>query len=311
MPSKLKAHIKPHFMVTRYRRQNQRSYKSKTILGQLYDAVKEVDFVPIVHLPFDKRLLSACPRLTAEMRNQVLEMKAEYDASMRRIMAQHGIATEFEVWTAFVLGHNGLTNDYMFPQELGRIVASLRERFQEAVFEKCGGRDFSLIAPFVAAMYAVTAEETEDTIQQLRMARLSVTAEALSDTDIQGGMKIEAKDLPLLSFPWLFHRELGMIANGERLGQSDTIEAEASSVPEIAFAGADPSNIVTVAQTLGNVETSEGVTHKGEVLKLFEHPSSSGRDEEDEIGSLGGEDHDMSDNWLDAFTDTSHQSTLR
>lgn len=193
----------PHFM----EKKGAYTYKSGRILGQLYDAVKRIDFVPSLEMPFDKRILDSPIKVSDEMIRCARELKDEYDAAMRRIMAQHEIKTEFEVWTTFVLSHSNTSKDYKFHEEIGAISAYLREGFRKQCYDKVGGRDFQQLAPLAAAMYRVTHEEMTLALEKYRKN---------NPKDEKSFHKPTPKmaELPLISFPWLLPHILGKIALG-------------------------------------------------------------------------------------------------
>ncbi|KAJ5538290.1 hypothetical protein N7494_007769 [Penicillium frequentans] len=200
----------PHFMEKKHKRPEQ-IYHSIKILGQIYDAVETKDFTPTLNLPFDARILD-CGLVPAS--EQYLEfaadLKVNYDTAVRRIMAQYDIKTEFEVWSTFVMSHNCLCRDYKIHEDLGRVAGSLREGFRQTCYEKVGGRTFEESAPLVVALYRVTHEEMTYALQ----AQANPVLNDYDDTDelgSEGGAKIQ---LPLISFPWIFHEFLGKIAMG-------------------------------------------------------------------------------------------------
>ncbi|KAF2090058.1 RdRP-domain-containing protein, partial [Saccharata proteae CBS 121410] len=177
-----------------------RYYHSNKVLGQLYDQVKQESFKPLYDAQFDSRILNAF-ELDEKILNKAQELKASYDEAIRRIMAQHGIRSEFEVWSTFVLEHNAEAKEYGFAELIGQVSLALKQRFQAQVYEYAGGKDFKLIAPFVAAMYTVTAREMG-----------AALAESSQPTD--GTARNFDPSLPLMSFPWIFQNELGRIAIG-------------------------------------------------------------------------------------------------
>ncbi|KAF2867202.1 RNA dependent RNA polymerase-domain-containing protein [Massariosphaeria phaeospora] len=196
----------PHFMENKYR-QEHHIYKSKKILGMLYDQVQLVDFKPQYENAFDHRILGAF-ELDEKILGAAAELKSSYDAAIRRLMAKHEIRTEFEAWSVFVLSHNQETRDYSFAEEFGNTVGILKSQFREtcvAAAGACGPSDSAKMGPFVAAMYAVTARETQEALDECRT------------TKMVGGQsvpvrKMEPEEMPLMSFPWLFVNELGKIA---------------------------------------------------------------------------------------------------
>ncbi|KAK2834856.1 hypothetical protein FQN49_006848, partial [Arthroderma sp. PD_2] len=148
----------PHFMEKKYK-PKEAQYQSKKILGQLYDIVERVDFRPKLEAPFDDRILNCDIAVSDDTLRIAKKLKVIYDADIRRIMAQHEIKTEFEVWSTFVLGHANMSKDYKFHEELGQISSALRARYLEMCHDEAGGRDFQHLAPLAIAMYRVTAEE--------------------------------------------------------------------------------------------------------------------------------------------------------
>ena len=256
MHRNLKPRQYPHFLENRNRRPEQ-IRKSNTVLGKLFDMVKYQDFNPLIDEPFDDRILTAFD-LDAEILRRATSIKEEYDAAVRRIMAQHEISTEFEIWTTFVLRHAKQSNDYKFHEEMRRISDTLKERFTTACEEEAGGRDYDTVAPFVAAMYTVTAYQVSDEIFNF-LQRNQDVPEPLRH--------MQPSEIPLMSFPWLFQKELGKIARGKRAANiSQGIKAlqgasrrRQHNVDEVAQPGQD------------DLLTSEGVTHRGDLLELFQN----------------------------------------
>jgi len=197
-------------MEKRYKRKEQ-IYHSKKILGQLYDRVKLVQFVPSLDMPFDCRILN-CSLLpfSEQFMEFARELKKEYDSDMRRVMAQYEIKTEFEVWSTFVLNHGNAYKDYKLHEDLGRIMDILRSGFRQKCYDKVGGRMFDTLAPLVVAMYRITQEEVEATLE-LRQAELFLNPDPLDDND---NLNTSADSPPLISFPWMFSDFLGKIALG-------------------------------------------------------------------------------------------------
>ena len=252
MTRDLRPRMWPHFM----EKQKDRTYQSKKVLGQLYDQVERADFAPSYREAFDERILNAY-ELDDSLLKNATEIKELYDAAVRRIMAQHDIATEFEVWSTFVLEHNQESKSYKFGEEIGNIARALKDRFQNMCFQKAGGKDFAQIGPFAAAMYTITARQV-----------ISAVAALYSDQ-----MTPDPKKMPLMSFPWLFVKELGKIALGRFLSTCFSVDEEKTVkkvpkqspfIPKNGIAGPD------------DIETAQGTTHRGDLLELFEDtPSGS------------------------------------
>lgn len=215
----------PHFMEKKHKPAEQ-IYKSESILGQLYDMVKVIDFSPDFDTLFDSRILTAY-NPGEDILREASELKEEYDAAIKRIMAQHDIRTEFEVWSTFCLSHNFDKKDWTFAEELGRVVSAVKERFRAICVQKAGGWNFEALAPFVAAMYKVTAEQVRTAVEACEEAEVDGEDEdnplaakknkADDEDEDEDDSPLPTKNksaMPFMSFPWIFDRELGKIANG-------------------------------------------------------------------------------------------------
>ncbi|KAG0650209.1 RNA-dependent RNA polymerase 1 [Hyphodiscus hymeniophilus] len=205
MPKRLRMSRWPHFMEKKYKPM----YHSDKILGQLYDKVQTVDFVPQWEQPFDKRILRAYKLDNATLK-AARQVKSEYDMSMRRLMAQQEIKTEFEVWSTFVLSKPRVGSDYKVQETMAIYSDALKEQYRTACMQRAGcaeGKDFSKLGPFVAAMYKVTKEELDIALAECRTMKII-------GGRMQPKRKMEQKYMPLISFPWLFEKELGRIATG-------------------------------------------------------------------------------------------------
>ena len=196
----------PHWMEKRPKI----SYRSTKILGQLYDMVERVDFKPEYDTPFDERILHRFD-LSNELLDSVAGMKLRYDAAVKRIMAQHAIATEFEVWSTFVMSHSQQGSDFKYHEVIGQLSTALKETFRTECHELAGGRDFEFIGPIVAAMYKVTSDEVLRAIDERRQASNRQTESLTSETPEGSGM-------PMISFPWLFSNRVRQICNRRRKG---------------------------------------------------------------------------------------------
>jgi hypothetical protein len=258
MPKHLKPRKWPHFMEKKYKPKEQ-IYISNKILGQLYNQVETVDFMPHYEAPFDRRILNAYS-LDPSLLGTARQIKTEYDTAVRRIMAQQEIKTEFEVWTTFVLSRPRVGSDYKVQEDMAHITGSLKDRFKQVCVEKAGSADFDKLGPFVAAMYQVTWEELEIALHECRTI-ITVGGREVPQR------KMESRYMPLISFPWLFYHVLGRIATG-----IDNRRAyEALGLPLLQLTR-EPNSIsggATLPGFIDFIETAEGVTHRGEVLDLF------------------------------------------
>ncbi|TID17510.1 RdRP-domain-containing protein [Venturia nashicola] len=253
MPQDLRPKTWPHFMEKKHAKGQ---YHSEKILGQLYDMVKLVDFIPDYDAPFDERVLQA-HEVSEEMLQRAAEIKEQYDTDIRRIMAQHDIDTEFEVWSTFVMSHNGEKRDYSFAEELGQIVNSIKSMYREICVKASGGDSFETLQPFVTAMYKATERQMRAALNEC------------NTTKIVGGMKVPArkmdsKNMPLMSFPWVFDRELGMIASGIFYSSESVSRQQGTqkrTTKRATAAGPDNPDAI---------ETADGVVPKGELIDFFQ-----------------------------------------
>lgn len=255
---------RPHFMDTGYQKK-EKTYISRKVLGQLYDQVESVDFVPQFANQFDSRILTAY-ELSDTLLYSACEVKKEYDAHVQRIMAQHEIKTEFEVWSTFVLHHSNTINDFKFHEQIGQISSALKGQFRALCYERAGGKTFEQIGPFAAAMYKVTAFEMTNAVQECHQVR-HVGGRAIPLR------RMTVEEMPLMSFPWLFQNILGKIANRgpQRIGTDSAITHRydpAGTTLNRAQARRHPSQLVHLSN-ISNLETAKGITQPGEVLQLF------------------------------------------
>ena len=276
MPRDLKPPKWPHFM-ERHNLSADRIYTSRKVLGQLYDQVERVDFVPAYRAPFDDRILNAY-KPDADMLDTVRNIKSDYDAHIRRIMAQHEVKTEFEVWSTFVLQHSRTTNAFKFHEVIWELSVALKEQFRKTCYEWAGGKDFNKLAPFVAAMYIVTHREMADAVWECPQFQ-----------DVGGRRRplreMTADTMPLMSFPWLFPDVLGKIAKGhaQQAAETVSIRRNAAQIAGMARSGLEAAAGRVIPSRLGrsvlapsmldaadDIETAGGVTHRGDMLQLFE-----------------------------------------
>ena len=247
----------PHFME---RRSGKGVYRSSKIVGQLFDRVVLVDFKPPYQMPFDPRILNAYPE-DKEILRKARQLKTQYDSAVLRIMAQYGIETEFEVWTSFLMEKPNGFNEYHGERHIAEISNALKDKFRGACIEVAGGSDFKKLAPFVAAMYKATSEEMEFALKECKMFKTV------------GGRQVPhremvPKSMPLISFPWLFPDRLGRIATNSEpydlLGLDEPTQQQKKHRPKNPAAGD-----TEVEELEDNIQTADGVVHRGELLDLF------------------------------------------
>lgn len=257
MPKRLRLNMWPHFMEKKHKRKEQ-IYHSDKILGLLYDKVESVNFIPLYEEPFDKRILRAYV-MEDSMLRIVRQTKSQYDTAMRRIMAQHEIKTEFEVWTTFVLSKPRVGSDYKIQEEMGTISDALKDRFRKVCIDRAGGNDFALLGKFVAGMYKVTKEELDIALAECRRTKL------VSGREVPC-RKMEPRYMPLISFPWLFEKELGRIATG--IEGNKQIE---DTLPLSVLNNNSRKRGTGAASNLDDfIQMEDGRTiHRGEELDLF------------------------------------------
>ncbi|KAG8629595.1 hypothetical protein KVT40_003460 [Elsinoe batatas] len=216
MDKELRVEMYPHWL----EKLPHQTYRSHKVLGKLYDEVDRVEFKPRYQHGFDERILNAYD-VSPELLDKAHALKTEYDVDMRRIMAQFGILTEFEIWSAFVMVHNRDIKTYKFAEEIGRLMSAHRHHYRDAVFAdlemKSNDRDLSKLGPYITAMYKVTAHAVSAYNEEEAGKTNSVTDPA-SDVDA------EPQQPPMLSFPWIFQDELLGIAT---MSSSKTTLSEA------------------------------------------------------------------------------------
>ncbi|KAJ5738533.1 hypothetical protein N7493_001688 [Penicillium malachiteum] len=229
----------PHFMEKKHKPLRQ-IYHSDKILGQLYDRVETKTFTPNLELPFDSRILNSSfvPASNAHI-EFAAGLKLQYDAAMRRLMAQYGIKTEFEVWSAFVLDHTSLFGNYKIHEEVGHRASILCNGFQQACYDAVEGRASRDLAPLAVAMYRVTHDATVEALKELKSQKEKKAAEKVYGHDWDWGdeeVNEDAEREPLISFPWIFHECLGDIATG-RVREREPDSAE-PAIPSEAYPNA-------------------------------------------------------------------------
>ncbi|KAI1300421.1 RNA dependent RNA polymerase-domain-containing protein, partial [Xylaria venustula] len=216
----------PHFM-----EKPGKSYYSRKILGQLYDVVKKVEFHPSYNAAFDERIIRRFA-LTDDVLRKARIIKGQHDRSLRKIMNQREINTEFEVWSTFVLDKPRVGSDYMMQETMGPIIANHCERFRNACIRVAGSREPRILYPFIGAAYRITWEAVQM---------------AIGEANGRAGDMTGAQSMPFISFPWIFEQELGRIANLEG-------DYELDSFPEVtagAFGGEDEDGETEYERLLG------------------------------------------------------------
>ena len=206
----------PHYL--QHNRPDHQCYHSEKIIGQLYDEVQTIDFKPILGQAFDNRVRDLYEK--DDERDKVIrEIKVEYDAALRRIMAQFEIETECELWTAFLLTHSNSVKEYELQTKVGTLVTSVKEKFRNSCIKKAGGMSSGKLWPFVAAMYEITAQDVAHSISDLQKT-YGFDENTVPD--------MEPHERPFFSFPWLFAHQLGRIAECTALPRAEDERVENS-----------------------------------------------------------------------------------
>jgi RNA-dependent RNA polymerase len=260
--------------------EKKQTYKSGKTIGRLYDMVERVPFRPAWDLPFDDRILEAYD-LSESMIQDALEVKQQYDDAARRIMNQYALKDDFQLWTTFAMEHDKDLNDYKFAEILGDKVTGLKHLAKGLCYEKAGTTsekpDWDKLGPFIAAMYTATAREVQ------------AAWNANNATQYVGGQIVKKHatfdNMPFMSFPWIFSRELGHIAKKRAPGSRPVVHVHAG-VPQKAQQKKKNFDLLTNGVQLAplpEVSTAEGVVYEGDLLDIHH------KGEDDDSGTSGGE----------------------
>ncbi|POS80146.1 RNA-dependent RNA polymerase [Diaporthe helianthi] len=306
----------PHWM-----EREKKSYRSHSALGQMYDRIKTEEFHAAHEMSFDVRILWRY-QLDGATLAKAGEIKVAYDIAMRRLMGQHEApVTEFEIWSTFILSKPRVGSDYKLQENVGREMAALKDRFRAECKTAVAGNTQTLdptfpssmvnlekLDRFVAAMYTVTHNEVRAAARERLMVK--------SNND--GGP--EEVQMPLISFPWLFHRELARVALGrggevvplkERSGEvalddgefgvvGDTVSANAVGMEEVTQPAQRESGGNATERGHGAddcVRTSGGqVVHRGQILTLFTEPGEQSNAQQDTAAQILPTARSISDN---------------
>lgn len=281
-PRRLDPKTWPHFM-----EKHKRSYHSTTALGKLYDMVQRdtFDMKENYELPFDNRILkhTKCRALRDETLTKARRIKSQYDTTMRRVMCQLEIATEFELWTAFVMSKPRVGSDYKLQEKVGRESSALKQHFKDQCRKEAGND----LPSFVAAMYRVTYEEVRIALHEAKKPHIRPDGSL-------GTRRISPKTMPLVSFPWLFWDTLGKLAKEGGIVQSKVDEGSEdmdliSDVPLVSHKRRGKHTASGSGDFMDEhgepplfTRTSDGkIIHYGHVLNLFSHDTDDGDEKDD------------------------------
>lgn len=279
----------PHWM----EKNKTTTYRSNKALGVIYDKVIKKDFAfnPIWENSFDQRITKRFT-LDNETLKAARKIKTQYDISVRRLLSQHDLKTEFELWTAFPMSSPATSSGYKFQEDMGQEYDALKHRFREICYEAAGGKQSEQVDRFVAAMYTVTEEE-------IKIALYEHNRGPINDAGrIVPPRKLEARSMPLISFPWIFHWVLIRIAlEGQYDPKASMLaaarkkehhsQATGSKQPQVS-AGGEEETKETPIDFGDDVHTQlpDGtVIHRGQPLALFPSEEEATGDE----GSISDE----------------------
>ncbi|KAJ3494442.1 hypothetical protein NLG97_g4076 [Lecanicillium saksenae] len=220
----------PHFM-----QRKSRNYHSKRALGKLYDRVADenFDYVPNCEDEFDSRIAEKFD-FTDEILTTAKSMKNQYDITVRRLMKQFRIATEFELYSGWAMSKPAVGSDYKRQEDLGQQFDTLKQRFRDLCAGSSGDGGGSKFDRLVAAIYKVTQDEVK---------------EFLGDAEAEGeDLEFSPKTMPLISFPWIFHWSLIKIAMGHSFKPSETTLAGATRLVPVVVPNDTMDRLETNAQ---------------------------------------------------------------
>jgi RNA-dependent RNA polymerase len=202
--------------------EKKQSYISKKALGAVYDRVikQSIQFRPDWDLAFDQRILNRF-QLDNAMLKDARQIKGQYDAAVRRILSQHNLDTEFELYTSWAMSKPAIGSDYKRQEDLGKEFDAIKERFRDVCFEAAGGRDEDKIDKFVAAMYKITEQEIKIALFEHHRGATNEASNLILPR------KLEAKSMPLISFPWIFPWVMIRVASNGKCNPKRSILAAA------------------------------------------------------------------------------------
>ncbi|KAG5966246.1 hypothetical protein E4U56_001355 [Claviceps arundinis] len=215
----------PHFMEKRS------TYRSEKVLGAMYDEVVKHSpkFDPSWEHAFDKRITKRF-ELDQSTRETVKAIKLQYDVSVRRILAQHEVQSEFELYTGWCMTKPRIGSDYKRQESLGQEYEALKQRFRDQCYNILSEDEPEALDKLVAAMYMVTEEEVQAALRDdghtVRSVESSGGDEGAADND---------PNMPLISFPWIFHWVLVRIAMGSSYRPGKVMLAAAQRVPSVNY----------------------------------------------------------------------------
>ncbi|KAH6607382.1 hypothetical protein Trco_003695 [Trichoderma cornu-damae] len=204
----------PNFM------EKKNSYKSEKTLGVVYNRVtkQSIQFRPDWEQAFDQRITGRF-HLSDEMLKDARKIKNEYDTAVRRMLSQHSLETEFELYTSWAMSKPPIGSDYKRQEEIGKEYDAVKQRFRDMCIEAAAGHADNKLDMFVAAMYTITEQEVKIALYEHRCGPIN---EAGVMTPAR---KLEARSMPLISFPWIFPRAMIRIASAGKRSLKNAVLA--------------------------------------------------------------------------------------
>ncbi|TFB03457.1 RNA-dependent RNA polymerase 1 [Trichoderma ghanense] len=249
----------PHFMEKKY------SYTSSKALGDIYNRVKQqsIQFQPGWETAFDRRILNRFELDNAMLRD-ARRIKSQYDGAVRRILGQHNLETEFELYTSWAMSKPPLGSEYKRQEDLGKEFDAVKQRFRDACIEAAGGHDEAKIDRFVAAMYKVTEQEV----------KIALFEHHRGPTNEAGVMKpareLQARSMPLISFPWIFPWIMIRIATDGKCKPKDSVLAAAHRRVPVAMPSFAPIAQQEGDEASKDVKPKESAANDGEQIEMPE-----------------------------------------
>ncbi|KAK4080498.1 hypothetical protein Trihar35433_1603 [Trichoderma harzianum] len=271
----------PHFMEKRV------CYKSEKALGQIYNRVikQSIQFRPDWENAFDQRIINRF-QLDNAMLKDARKIKVQYDISVRRILLQYNLATEFELYTSWAMSKPSIGSDYKRQEELGKEFDAVKQRFRDACYEAAGGHNEAKIDRFVAAMYKVTEEEI----------KIALFEHHRGPTN-EGGVvvparRLEPKSMPFISFPWIFPWVMIRIASDGKCNPKKSILAAAHQRVPVSLPPITPLAQENRSEanngSIGQVPQNDAMSDSNEdILAQFEENTAAASASLTDFGGFG------------------------
>jgi RNA-dependent RNA polymerase len=287
------------------------SYTSRKALGVIFDKVKgeQVKFDPIWDSPFDQRIIKKF-ELDRDTLKSARKIKTQYDTSVRRLLSQHALKTEFELWTGFAMSKPAVGSDYKVQEELRREYNKLKATFRQLCIDTAGSKSAEKLEPFVAAMYKVTDEEMKIALYEHHRGVINDGGTLLQPR------KLGPKSMPLISFPWIFHKEMCRMANYSNLELRSSLAAgprqgevpgfaehlEPTGKNDVTSADKEVPEVSELAPEIHSHLPDGTVLHRGQPLTIFPLEDDATPEEDDDFpngisgsgeSSSSGDDFEM------------------